>query len=526
MMNFPFTHIRASLHPYKKHIALALFLIFIHTIIGCLFIFFSRNIQKNGFPVYIIFVFSFHQIFSIFDDWILTGITHSWTRDTRKQILQKYMHQGVPISGNSQHDWNEIQKEIYWLGESIFSFFRGTFRRILQIFVFSTFLLYLSPALFSFCLAFFLFLLGLGFVYGRLLNSTRSRYIETESQLSVFELETAHSRDIIKVHNKISFMEKIHDLYLEKSLRNAITFERIRMMYHPLQVIFFLITVAIIFYIGNKWLIRGTLSHHNFYSFLAGLSLLYTPLSGISNDVGALLSLSQLKKLNFILQNNHLSLQIHDQPLPIQLSHISIKNLSFSYPSHHCLFSNINLNIKDPILGFRGQNGSGKTTLALLLCRILDPQEGSIEYFDIHQHKVSNFPISYIDQNGTVFSLSLKNNLFVDETPSFQFLQHFPEVTQQDNIGPETISSGQKKAISIERALLHPSSLLIIDEPENALDFHKKEEFRKILLKKKQNGVMMILFSHDDFFLEICSNVVDMQILRSANSSVHVSRET
>lgn len=517
MMTFPFTHIRASLHPYKKNIALALFLICIHTLIGSFLIFFSRNIQKNGFPVYIIFVFSFHQIFSIFDDWILTGITHSWTRDTRKQILQKYIHQGIPISGNSQHDWNEIQKEIYWLGESIFSFFRGTFRRILQIFVFSTFLLYLSPTLFSFCVAFFLFLLGLGFVYGRLINTTRSRYIETESQLSVFELETAHSRDIIKIHNKISFMEKIHNLYLEKSLRNAITFERIRMMYHPLQVIFFLITVAIIFYTGNKWVTQGTLSLHHFYSFLAGLSLLYTPLSGISNDVGALLSLSQLKNLNFILQKDNFSLQTHDQLSPIQLSRISIKNLSFSYPSHR-LFSNINLNIMDPIVGFRGQNGSGKTTLALLLCRILDPQEGAIEFFDIHQHKVSNFPISYIDQNGTVFSLSLKNNLFVDEIPSFQFLQHFPEVIQKENIGPETISSGQKKAISIERAVLHPSSLLIIDEPENALDFQKKEEFRKIILKKKQDGVMILLFSHDDFFLEICSNVVDMQIYASGKS--------
>jgi len=523
-MNFPFSHIRESLRPYSKRFWLALSFIFIHTLVGCLLIFFSRNIQQNIFPVYIIFIFSFHQIFSIFDDWILTGLSHAWTRDTRRNILQLYIRQGLPISGNSQQDWNEIQKEIYWLGESIFSFFRGTFRRILQISVFSAFLLYLSPSLFSYCLVFFLLLLAAGFGSGRILNEIRSRYIHSESSLATFELEAAHARDIIRVHGKSSFMEKIHSTFLERSLRDAVFFDRIRMMQHPLQVILFLVTVAIIFYAGNHLVETGNLSSQNFYAFLSGLSLLYTPLSGISNDVGAFLSLSKLKYLNFIVQQNPAFEDSSDVPKQVHLSRISLKNLSFSYTSTP-LFQNLNLDINVPILGFRGKNGSGKTTLALLLCRVLSPGEGTIEFFDDHEKNIDSIPISYIDQNGTVFSLSLENNLFLPHLPKLQFLQYFPEMLQKESMGPENISSGQKKAVSIERALQHPSSLLIIDEPENALDSSKKMELRNILLEKNKNGVMIVLFSHDDFFLEICSNVMDMQILRAAEPS-HVSRET
>ena len=376
-MNLPFLHIHESLRPYKKNIATALFLIFLHTLVGCYLIFFSRNIQRDRFPLYIIFVFSFHQIFSIFDDWILTAISHAWTRDTRKNILQLYIQQGLPISGNSYLDWNEIQKEIYWLGESIFSFFRGSFRRILQIFIFSSFLIYLSAALFLFCFGFFLLLVFIGFAYGYIINNIRSRYIDSDTRLSVFEMEAAHARDIIKIHEKTAFMEKIHSSFLENFLSESVAFDRFRMLYHPLQVILFLITVAVIFYTGDQWVSEGTLSSKNFHSFLAGLSLLYTPLSGISNDVGAFLSLKKMKNLNFILKNSTKSIRMSNHPSNAPLSCISLKNVSFSYTSTP-LFQNLNLNIDTPIFGFRGKNGSGKSTLLKILAGIYSPTTGKV----------------------------------------------------------------------------------------------------------------------------------------------------
>lgn len=512
-MNIPFTHIQSTLQPYSKKIFFALTLIFLHTLAGFLLIFFSRKVQRDSFPVYIIFIFSFHQVFSIFDDWILSGLSHAWTRDTRRNILQQYIHKKMTITGNSQHDWNEIQKEIYWLGESIFSFFRGTFRRVLQIAVFSAFLLYLSPALFLYCFIFFLLLLLFGFLHGRIINSIRSRYIDTESRLSVFELEAARYRDIIEIHGKGSFMEKIHASFLDKSMKNAMLFDRIRMTHHPIQVILFLITVAFIFYTGNNWVQQGSLSPRDFHSFLAGLSLLYTPLSGISSDVGAFLSLQRMKNLSFILQRSDIPECSSIRNL-VSLSRISMKNVSFSYDSTP-LFVRMNLEITDPIAGFRGSNGSGKTTLALLLARILHPREGSIRFLDNQNEERSDIAISYIDQNGSVFSLSLADNLFLSRLGELHFLQHFHELTEKESVGPEIISAGQKKAVSIERALQHPCSLLIIDEPENALDSEKKQILREILLEKSQKGVRIILFSHDDFFLKICSKVVDMQTLRN-----------
>ncbi len=185
----------------------------------------------------------------------------------------------------------------------------------------------------------------------------------------------------------------------------------------------------------------------------------------------------------------------------------------------------MNLEINAPIFGFRGKNGSGKTTLALLLCRMLSPHDGTIEFIDIHNQTHERIPTSYIDQNGTAFSLNLENNLFLEKLPQFQFLHHFPEVLQNESIGSENISSGQRKAISIERALQHASSLLIIDEPENALDYGEKKGISKNPSEKEQCWRHDCIVSHTIFFWKFAQTSWICKTWRQQIQMFHVKHE-
>lgn len=499
-----------TLRPHRTRVFLALGFILIHTLLGFALILATSRSQPDLFPLFLVLLFSLHHLLSVFDDWILTDISNYWVKDTRRSCLLHFLGSRKKSSHNSLIDWNELQLEIQWLGDSIFSLLRGAFRKGLQLIVFSTALFWLSPTLFLFCGLLFVVVVILGITMGRWMNRLQEQVLLAQSACSNFELEAARAMTVIRAHRKSSFFSHIHEGFLGEVISKSILLARLRMITHPIQIVLFLSTLLAVYGVGNTQVENGHLAQGHFFAFLAGLSLLHAPLSALSQDISTFLSHREMHHLPEIF-----SLSSTEQRLPASLPAQQIRGsgLSFEYETGHPVLQDVNFSVQSgQILGFSGNNGSGKTTLTLILAGILPPTEGQISVFP---PEADGGPTSFVDQQGTVFTLTLRETLFLgpNEEPSTlqpTFQDSLFQEPPQSLLSPETLSSGQKKLISIERALQQNHQVFIIDEPENSLDYSNQIRLRDLLFQLRSAGKIIILCSHHPLFLDICDEVVNL----------------
>ena len=195
---------------------------------------------------------------------------------------------------------------------------------------------------------------------------------------------------------------------------------------------------------------------------------------------------------------------------------IEFKDLTFAYPTTgEKILENFNLTIPaGTSLAIVGPNGAGKTTLAKLLCRLYDPQQGSIE---IDGSDLRNFQIdSWREQVTAVFQdfirleLSLRENVNPRGTASDEtILKALERAGMHDLVSLDTIlnkayqdgtdfSGGQWQRIALARALCRVyegAGLVLLDEPTAQLDVRGEAEiFRRVLEETKD--VTTILISH------------------------------
>ena len=502
-----FREILRSLKSHRYQLSVALVFILLHTTVGFLLIFFSTRFSRSQVPIFLVSLFSIHHLFSVFDDWMLTGISQHWILNTRIHVMKRFMKSPGPPQAHSHKDWSEIQMEIQWLGDCIFSFMRSTLRKSLQILVFSVALILLSPKLFLVCLALFVCLFLMGTFLGKAINRLQEKVINSSTQCSVFETELARNVFLVRAYKNSNFFSSLHNQFLKESTQDSILLSRLRMLFHPLQILLFLMTLILVYFFGTKLVSSGQLPESSFFAFVAGLSLLHAPLSGLSQDISIFFSFRNMNHLDEILHFDNDSTQLTQFVHPKKT--IEVSNLSFQYHQDALsLFDSLNFSISaGEILAISGPNGSGKTTLGCLLAGIYEPSFGKISI----DGETGSLPFcSFVDQHGSVFHLSLRENLFLSDSKVQTFFSPILESIQNQEISPEALSAGQKKIISIQRALSQNFSFFVIDEPENALDSHHLDLLRKIILDLKEKKAFICIISHSQEFLSLADRTIDL----------------
>lgn len=163
---------------------------------------------------------------------------------------------------------------------------------------------------------------------------------------------------------------------------------------------------------------------------------------------------------------------------------ISIQNLSFSFEDRKIIQ---NLSVKIPegsLVSIVGKSGCGKSTLFLLLNKLLNAPESTIfiggaDVSKISDEEICNLSV-YMDQNDGLINASIKDNILLgrdcenyeDIIDKTHLKSLIDKVGNDFIIGPsgKFLSGGEKKRVSIARALIQPKKLLFLDEVNTGID--------------------------------------------------------
>lgn len=195
---------------------------------------------------------------------------------------------------------------------------------------------------------------------------------------------------------------------------------------------------------------------------------------------------------------------------------IKLNKLSFSYSPRKSVLKGVSTTFeKGKMSAIVGPSGAGKTTLVSLLMRFYDcsPQSIQIDGIDIREFKIKSLRkhISIVTQDDFLFNDSLRNNIIFacDETPTEERLAEILKKTRLDNFvsslpkGIDTLigdrgiklSGGEKQRVSVARALLRKTEILILDEATSSLDTNTERLIQQAVEKAVQ-GKTTIVIAH------------------------------
>lgn len=198
-------------------------------------------------------------------------------------------------------------------------------------------------------------------------------------------------------------------------------------------------------------------------------------------------------------------------------SAIELNNIYFSY-EHQSIFKNFTLSIyENNITYIMGNNGCGKTTLLNIINGLLIPKTGVISVFGINIRKLNSKElakrVAYVPQTiRQNIDFCVKDYLALGRLPYLKFgfdpsnddyaiVEQYASkmgVLEYLNLNFNQLSGGQKQLVTITRALIQETPIIILDEPMSALDIGKQADFLCTIQKLKNDlGKTLILTSHN-----------------------------
>ncbi len=209
---------------------------------------------------------------------------------------------------------------------------------------------------------------------------------------------------------------------------------------------------------------------------------------------------------------------------------IEFRNVSFAYPDEEKnALEDISFSINPgEKVGIIGKIGSGKSTLLKLIMHLYKPTSGAIliDNIDINQIDPADLrsSISYVDQQVKLFKGTLKENIkYAKPQISDEYMLYISKLVGVHDfaikhprgyempIGEQGygLSGGQKQSVGIARALLRDSSIIVMDEPTNAMDQMSEANIIKVF-KNELKDKTLILSTQKLSLLEAVDRVIVM----------------
>ena len=351
---------------------------------------------------------------------------------------------------------------------------------------------------------------------GKRIGKATTQSIHLNASLTSYLSEMLKGSRMIKIFQREKFeLERSQKILRENTdIRVKVGFIMIRAT--PIMELLTGFMIAGFIYYSGFMIVSGEMGINNFFSFLTAMMLAYQPIRSLATinmlfyqgAAGAERVFQVLDAEPNIKENQSLP------SLKIEKGNIDFKNVSFSYPkTNTAAIKNINISIEGgSTAALVGHSGAGKSTIINLLPRFYDPIEGEIK---IDGQNISNLTLSTLRKN---ISMVSQDTILFDDTvyanvayakfnasekevkeacnlaAASDFIEKLPE-SYNTIIGENGIklSGGEKQRISIARAFLKNSPIILLDEATSSLDAESEEKVQNAIINLTKNKTTLVI---------------------------------
>ena len=340
---------------------------------------------------------------------------------------------------------------------------------------------------------------------------------EKSGDLNKYLIDIFKNHKIIKIFQREKYENERSEKFVDDLKEKSIKISAVLIRATPVMEILTGTMIAVLIFYSGKLIMNDQLSLNNFFSFLAAMMLAYQPVKSLATiNVGISQGLSASKRILPIIDKINL-IQTNDDKMNLNLTNGNIycKDINFHYSTNleNKVLKNINIKINGgKMTALVGQSGSGKSTLLSLIPRIYDPTAGKLEIDGQDIKEVNLFSlrkeISIVDQNVTLFDDTIFNNIKyakpdakddeIYEAAHLSMCSEFIDKLEnkyQTMIGENGVrlSGGEKQRLSIARAFLKKSKIILLDEATSSLDSETEEKIQKALDKLTLNKTTVVI---------------------------------
>ena len=335
--------------------------------------------------------------------------------------------------------------------------------------------------------------------------------------LNTYLIELFKNHKLIKIFQQERYEKERADVFINDVKEKTKKIATVYVRSSPIMETLTGIMIAILIFYSGKLVLKNEIDVNNFFSFLAAMMLAYQPVRSLATmNITISQGLSAATRiLPVIDEKSKLNENVDDLNIEISKGDIEFNNVFFKYDEEREKNTLDSVSLK--ILGGKmtsivGHSGAGKSTILNLIPRFYDIDSGDIKIDNqsIYKSTISSLRknISLVSQDTTLFDDTIKNNIAyanlnasqkeIEEAAKNSYASEFIEKlpNKYETIIGENgtrLSGGEKQRLSIARAMLKKSQIILLDEATSSLDAETESKIQEAINALTKNRTTIVI---------------------------------
>ncbi len=339
---------------------------------------------------------------------------------------------------------------------------------------------------------------------GKRIGKVTTQQMSKTGILNTYLIEIFKNHRLTKIFQKEDYEKERANQHIYDLKETSKKIAEVYVRASPIMEFLTGIMIAFLIFISAKLIANNELEVSNFFSFLAAMMLAYQPVRSLATlNITVQQGLSGARRVLPIIDDiPEIKDKANSKELYIDKGHITFEKIQFEYSKDEKqILDNIDLNIPgEKMTALVGHSGAGKSTILNLIPRFYNANNGDIKIDNQSIYESSIYSlrknISLVSQDTTLFDDTIKNNIAyanlsatqedIELAAKYSFASEFINKlpNKYDTLIGENgvrLSGGEKQRISIARAILKKSPIILLDEATSSLDAETEDKIQKAI---------------------------------------------
>ena len=339
---------------------------------------------------------------------------------------------------------------------------------------------------------------------GKRIGKVTTQQMQKAGTLTSYLIEIFKNHKLMKIFQKEEYEKKRANEYINDLKETSKKINEVFVRASPIMEFLTGIMIAFLIFIAAKLIANNEIEVSNFFSFLAAMMLAYQPVRSLATlNITIQQGISGAKRILPVIDDiPEVKEKKNSKELILDKAQINFENVNFEYQGDQKqILNSINLKIEGKkMTALVGHSGAGKSTILNLIPRFYNVQFGDIKIDNQSIYDATIYSlrknISLVSQDTTLFDDTIKNNIAyanldasqkeIEDAANYSFANEFIEQlpNKYDTLIGENgvrLSGGEKQRLSIARAILKKSSIILLDEATSSLDAETESKIQKAI---------------------------------------------